>query len=244
MANFSNTSELEGNKPQSTDIAIAIAAFICNISFCLINEFLLYLLVKVAQKEELIVAKLLKYYAIFNIACAPVVYIMVDGVIGLLPASVMYGNWVCDIIYFAAYFWHFFNINFSLMVGCMLYVHFVHRDKVNYYGKKFVNNVFAALIIIIPLIIVILSIPLPNHQAAHKFPWIEKCYGKQVNRGILSCSFDGNELHQAYGNWSNVASVGLQALCWIDLSSLIILASNILDGVFYILIYFHIKAYV
>ena len=241
MANFSSAAMVENSPPKSTDTDIAIAVFISTVVFCL-NEVSLYLLIKVVERErELVVGRLLKCFAMFNIICTPLVYIMVYGVIGLSPASVISGHWFCTIAYLASYFCHFYNINFSFMVACMMYVSIVCRDRMNCYRGQFLTNLFCTLSFIIPLVIVVVSIPLPLHQASHNIPWIQKCYGIQQNRGPFLCSFDDNKLDEKYGNWSNAAKLGLQTSCWIDISCLVLLSLNIPDAIFYVIIYFQLK---
>ena len=244
MANFSNTSEFENNETESndTDTDIAIAALVLDIVFCLANQVLLYFLIKVVQREDLVVGQLLEYYAKFNIVSSPLVHTMVDGVVGLSSESTISGHWSCAITYFVTYFWFMFNANFSFMVACMLYVIFIHKDRAESSEKQFIKNLFCCLSFVIPLIIVVISIPLPMHQASHKLPWIEKCYGVQVNRDVILCSFDDNQLRHQYGNWSNVANFGLQASCLIELSCLMIFTSNIPGAILYLILYFHIKS--
>ena len=141
MTNCSDISD-ENNQVEWLDTNSAVGLFIAIIIICLINEFVLYSLINMAHHKVLIVGKLMKCYAYFNIVCGPIIAIIVFGVIALVPISTTFGSWFCESMWFVSNYSFFFIANFSSMTTCMLYVNFVYEQKVNNYGKELVNNIF------------------------------------------------------------------------------------------------------
>ena len=141
MANSSNTSEAN-IKIGWIDTDAAIVFFVLNILVCLANEFLLYLLIKMLNRQDTLVEKLLRCYGIFNMVCTPILTVLLLGVIGLSPISFTFDDWFCDITFFLVWFWNYLNASFSLMVVCLMHVCLVHEAKVNSYGKQSVIDLF------------------------------------------------------------------------------------------------------
>ena len=244
MTNSSNMSDAS-NELEWLDTDIAVVFSILNMIVCLLNEFLLYLHIKMLQRQDLFVEKLLGCYGIFNIVCTPIVAVLLHGVIGLLPISTLVGSWFCDITFFVTYWWDYFNNCFSLCLVCLIYVGLVHERKVNYHGKQFVVNLFCGLSIIIPLIFGLISTATTMHGAPYNFAWAKKCYGikEDVNGGL--CSFDEDLLYPKYGEWSSTIKTCLQVICWIEFScGTIVLSSNIPEAIFYCMIYACLRRYV
>lgn len=244
MANASNTSE-DSLEIQWVDTDVAIVFFVLNMIICLASEFLLYLLIKLSKRQNTFFEKLLGCYGMFNIVCTPIVVVLVDGVIGVLPISTKFGDWFCNITVFISIFWGFFNKTFSFFLVCMIYVGSVHEAKVNYRGKQFVINLFCMLSFGIPLICTFISLPIHMHEGSAGYDiWVGKCYGKLKHRNTGLCSFHEDILNQEYGEWGNSVITCLRILCWISFSCELVLASNIPEAIFYYLIYSHIRWYV
>ena len=130
------------------------------------------------------------------------------------------------------------------MTACMMYVCFIHEKKVNRYGKQFVKNLFCTLTFLIPLIMAILYMPVAPHQSSFEVAWVNQCFGREVSAEAQLCMVDDRILHQQYGNWSNAARTTIQVFCWIEISYMSLFLTNVLDIIFYILIYSHLKKYV
>ena len=226
------------------DTEVAIVFFVISMIICLANEFLLYLHTKLLQRQELLVEQLLRWYGRFNVVCTPIVVILMYGVIGLLPTSTVFGDWFCGTTFFVANFWVYLNASFSLTVVCLVYAGFVHKEKVDNYGKQFVVNLLCGLGFVIPLICTFIYLPLAMHQASYSIAWVYKCYGIEEDRTAEMCAFDEGLLHQKYGEWSGTVNACLQVACWVAFSLDLVLASNIPEALFYFLIYSHLRWYV
>ena len=240
MANSSNTSD-NNSEMEWLDLDIAVVFLVLNMIMCFANEFLLFLLIKMLQRQEdLFIGKLLGCYGKFNMVCTPVVLVLLYGVIGLVPISTIAVDWFCGITTFVYYFWSYFNNNFSFIVVCLLYVCLLRGN----HGKQFVIDLFCALSFFLPLIGALMSVTITVHQSPYDLVWAYKCYGTKLDLDAEFCSFDETLLDQKYGEWSDVVKPCLHIVCWIDFVWTLILSSNILEALIYCLIYSHLTRYV
>jgi len=226
------------------DTNVAVGFLVLYLILCLINVFMYYLLIQMVRRnDDLIVGKLLEYYAKFNIVFLPIQVVIVLGIVGLLPISSIAGVWFCDIAHVITYFGFYLNCNVSLMVTCLIYICVVHDDRANSFGKQRIRIFFCRLGFIIPLFMAILMIPLSRHPSSSDPPWINKCYGAYASRDdpLALCAFDYPYLLETYGNWSTLANIILQFLCWINFSISLITLTNIPEAILYGLIYWHLK---
>ena len=115
MANSSNSSE-DNIEMEWVDNDAAIAFLALSMIMCIANGFLLCLLIKMIQRQDVLIEKVLVTYAKFNFVCTPIVSVLLYGLIGLLPISTLVGNWFCDITFFLFYFWDCFNADFSFIL--------------------------------------------------------------------------------------------------------------------------------
>ena len=241
MTNFSNTSG-DSQEIEWVDTNIYMIYFVLQVILCLANEYLMYLHIKMLKRQDLFYEKLLGCYGKFNIVCGAIIVVFGDGVIGLSPVSTIFDDWYCGIILFLTMFFVYFNNGFSLILACMIYVGSVHEAKVNYHGKEFVINLFCILSFVIPLISSLIALPVYMFNGMGHFTLlIDKCYGPPNYKNYALCYFDEDILHQEYGEWSDSVTSCLQFMCAITNALEPTFFSNILEGIFYWLIYSHIK---
>ena len=197
----------------------------------------------VRRNDDLIVGKLLEYYAKFNIVFLPIQVVIVLGIVGLLPISSIAGVWFCDIAHVITYFGFYLNCNVSLMVTCMIYIHVVHEDWADSFGKERLTKIFCVLGFLIPLSMAMIMIPLSRHPSSSDPPWINKCYGAYAGRDdpLAVCTFDYAYLQERYGKWSTHWNIILKFLCGINFSISFITLTNIPEAILYVLIYRHLK---
>ena len=225
-----------------TDFGVGL--LIPTVVFGLFYEFSCYLLIKVTQRNDIIMKKVLEWATKFNIVCIPFYLIILPALIVLLPASTTFGTWFCDISTFLFTFVTYVNAGLSITTTSMVYVGFVHEAKAKQYGRQFLDKLFCGLSFGIPLIMTIIYLPSSMHQVSYNIPVIEFCYGTPATQSGPPCEFSDDLLHQKYGNWSNTVKTCLQISCWVDMILSLVMFSNIPEIILYILIYSHLKRYV
>ena len=188
-----NSSEsVEALEPQGwLDTGVAVGLFIFTGILVLVYEFSCYLLLKVTQRNDLIMVKVLEYATKLNMVCIPFHLIVLPGVIGLFPVSAVVGTWFCDITTFLAHFVVNMNASLSAMTTSMTYIGFVHEAKVKQLGRHFLNNLFCALTFGIPLAMAINALPATMHHMAGNLPITDACYGRApTQNGAPWCTFE------------------------------------------------------
>ena len=226
------------------DIGVAVGLFIFTGILVLFYEFSCYLLIKVTQRNDLIMAKVLEYATKLNMACIPFHAIVLPGLIGLFPVSAIVGTWFCDITTFLQLFVGNMNAGLSVITISMSYIGFVHEAKAKRFGKQSLNNLFCALTIGIPLVMAINFMPATMHHLTYNLPITDSCYGRPPTKNGPPCTFDDDELQQKYGYWTHAVKTGLQISCWLNFVLMSVFYSNIPEIILYILTYLHLKRYV
>ena len=210
------------------------------ISLFFIGEYLHLKVLLVLKKDNGLLKTVSRIFAIAQMVCWPVIFILITATSLVHPLASVTGEWFCTATWFVAYYLQFVISSHSLIAASMRYCFIVHTEKVEKYGTQKAKKLFLLLYICIPVFMTVWTAN--NGKETDLMSFFNKCYGKHhkvflietSTLNVLKRSFCGVQDVLEDSSFNERVVIVLKRLsCIASTTSTLIMGSNLTEGIIY-----------
>ena len=209
-----------------------------------------YLQIKVyhlMKKERNLVTNITQLFVVTQMIFWPFLFLFSGSTDFFHPMNELVGQWYCNVASFFFWFLAYVILSHSFIVATMRYFFILHREKVDKYGKEWVQQMFLALSIGLPLFMAIWDELEGTELDAMSF--INKCNGKHHQVFLIESStlnvakrnFCAFEDYSTTGVLAKILARLRQCSCVTNKIVQLLIGFNITEGFLYYKIFTHIN---
>ena len=209
-----------------------------------------YLQIKVyhlMKKERNIVTNITQLFVVTQMIFWPFLFLFSGSTDFFHPMNELVGQWYCNIASFFFWLLAYVILSHSFIVATMRYFFILHREKVDKYGKEWVQQMFLALSVGLPLFMAIWDELEGTELDAMSF--INKCNGKHHQVFLIESStlnvvkrnFCAFEDYDTTGLMAKILALLRQCSCVTNKIVQLLIGFNITEGFLYYKIFTHIN---
>ena len=202
------------------------------------------------KKEKGILKNVTRTFVFAQMLCWPLTVFLITITNFIHPLKDVFGTWFCFLTWFLLYVLGNLIASYSFVAATMRYLFIVHPKKVKLLGKEMTKNLFHFLSILLPIIMTIGMIrKATDGSELDTFSFFNKCYGKDHRTFLRETStlniFKKNFCEMRSYDYMTVpektAAFLKQFFCIASTSTLIIMGSNLTEGIIYLRLFSHIQ---
>ena len=229
------------------DPTIATIFSFIMILLCFIGEYLYYKVFVMLRKESSIIKNISTVFITAILLNQHISIFLIISTNFVHPLNELIGQWFCTVMRFVIYF--SLNIVFfhSFIAAFTRYCFIVHSAKVELYGKEKLKKLLLSLSILIPLSVTLWK--LNDGADLDGMSFINKCQGKHHDSFLVEtstlnvfkknfCEFRGNDVSSVY---DQIVSTFKQICCVASMATMLIMGSNVTEGIIYYRLFSHIQ---
>ena len=200
------------------------------------------------KRRDSLVSRILKAYVIVQVIVMPSFCIFYSANNFMYPFSEIFGSWFCVAAYFLIVPGMVFISFHTTIIAIMRYLFIVHDEKVASFGKHRTEFLFYWLLGIVPIVMAIWLFFGAADRDFDGFPLMNKCTGSLDKIFLLKSGFaEPRSVWAARCDKQNTNEGPASAVelleyiqCRASSHVLVLLISNVIDGVIYIRTWTHI----